>query len=484
MDLLLEGKKQALEILKDKNLVEELSKYDPTPTKKYVVVYAKFYKKGIGAFQSDIRAYDRFIDELKDLAPMIAESEKRGFKIDVSSMDSIYALKMELQSNLKKLTGGKKKMGLPGMKEGEDYAIVYHKGLVWGYTPFNWEASKVLGSKYLKGCEGKWCTSYQKSDYHWKDEQKDEYRLVIMVDYSEESEWDKVAIKISLDYYDNIDYQLWDKYDHKQYDNDMMNMIGITDDDIRSMQKKLISYNDEGKYDIDITRIYFALINSMSDYYGENNDFDARFGIDISLYSREDGGDSELEEENQFETVCNGEIKYMEEGTFISGELEDLYSMLNINIDNNNGVLIYADEFDADDGVNEILNEWREKYTPFEDSDNYDTYEIDRAIRDTCFGKEIDYIIINTDEAIINTTVSELIDCLDPDRPNDKEILKKGEYEREVDKEGTTWYLYILSGYKDNNNNMNRASTSMQRKRDKQLDFVYESFPRKKYRIK
>ncbi|MBF0556370.1 MAG: hypothetical protein HQK96_17775 [Nitrospirae bacterium] len=60
--------------------------------------------------------------------------------------------------------------GIKGLKEGEDYRIFpFHSDKVVGYVPLNWEASKHIASDSIGGCEGKWCTAYQKTDSYWRD---------------------------------------------------------------------------------------------------------------------------------------------------------------------------------------------------------------------------------------------------------------------------------------------------------------------------
>jgi hypothetical protein len=60
--------------------------------------------------------------------------------------------------------------GIKGLKEGEDYRIFpFHSDKVVGYVPLNWEASKHIASDSIGGCEGKWCTAYQKTNSYWMD---------------------------------------------------------------------------------------------------------------------------------------------------------------------------------------------------------------------------------------------------------------------------------------------------------------------------
>jgi hypothetical protein len=58
-----------------------------------------------------------------------------------------------------------KSQGISGLKEGTDYLKI--KGDYEGYIPLSWDASKFLASKYVGGCEGKWCVAYQKDNQYW-----------------------------------------------------------------------------------------------------------------------------------------------------------------------------------------------------------------------------------------------------------------------------------------------------------------------------
>jgi hypothetical protein len=74
-----------------------------------------------------------------------------------------------------------KASGISGLREGEDYAIVFdgpnnsslpedHRSKYYvGYMPLNYEASKLIASKDIgpHSCEAKWCTAYQKDPGYW-----------------------------------------------------------------------------------------------------------------------------------------------------------------------------------------------------------------------------------------------------------------------------------------------------------------------------
>jgi hypothetical protein len=60
--------------------------------------------------------------------------------------------------------------GIQGLKERTDYRIFpFISDKVVGYVPLTWEASKHIASDNIGGCEGKWCTAYQKTNSYWMD---------------------------------------------------------------------------------------------------------------------------------------------------------------------------------------------------------------------------------------------------------------------------------------------------------------------------
>ena len=64
------------------------------------------------------------------------------------------------KGTLSKIKSNVKKYGLKGLREGKDYIdISKYFDYYNAYIALNFESSKMFGSKYLGGCEGKWCTS-------------------------------------------------------------------------------------------------------------------------------------------------------------------------------------------------------------------------------------------------------------------------------------------------------------------------------------
>ena len=206
-NLLQEGKKQALAIVKDQKIVDDLSAIDPTDTNKYVEMFAKFYKNGSS------------IQDIQEVVGLIVQIEKKQFKIDISKIKTIDEFKKETESFLKVITKGDKKKGISGIKLNVDYmdfGTVVTKGgdIYHGYIPLNYEASKVIASNRVGKCEGKWCISYQKSSSHWNDyvkKQKNFFILLIAEPNQNIKESDKkVAVQLSNS---GLIIKVWDAND-------------------------------------------------------------------------------------------------------------------------------------------------------------------------------------------------------------------------------------------------------------------------------
>jgi hypothetical protein len=71
------------------------------------------------------------------------------------------------------ISKGVKKQGIKGLKKNKDYIELKNISDSYNaYIPLSWEASRFIASKNIGGCEGKWCTAYQKDQQYW-----DEYVL-------------------------------------------------------------------------------------------------------------------------------------------------------------------------------------------------------------------------------------------------------------------------------------------------------------------
>ena len=102
-----------------------------------------------------------------------------------------------------------KEIGLQGLKENIDYVVVYEQYPILAVMPLNWEASKLLASKYVCGVEGKWCTDYQKDSSYFIRYQLESHRhsIVYVLDFQKK---DKMAIE-----FQKGEEIFWDKEDNK-----------------------------------------------------------------------------------------------------------------------------------------------------------------------------------------------------------------------------------------------------------------------------
>lgn len=156
----LEGKKQALAILKNQELVDQLAEIDPTPTNKYIELFAKFIKQG-----TDISSIQALSDKIK-------MAEEKKLVIDVTKIKSLEEFQNAITQGAEKITKGSAKKGISGLIEGKDFfyfgAIDDRFGNKYhGYIPLNWKASRVIASDRVGNCEGRWCTSYAKDESYW-----------------------------------------------------------------------------------------------------------------------------------------------------------------------------------------------------------------------------------------------------------------------------------------------------------------------------
>nr|MDA3854773.1 BspA family leucine-rich repeat surface protein [Candidatus Woesearchaeota archaeon] len=94
--------------------------------------------------------------------------------------------------------------GISGLKEGEDY-LVFPTDKFLGYVPLNHEASKLIASKSIGGCEGKWCTAYQKDSSYWRTYVLENNIVLIYILHENE----KYAIAV----YPNMEMEVFDKED-------------------------------------------------------------------------------------------------------------------------------------------------------------------------------------------------------------------------------------------------------------------------------
>ena len=174
--VLLEGKKQAMQILDDRDIVDQLAMIDPTETNKYVELFAKLYKNS-----SDPES---LMADLRRLSVDIGIAERKGIKIDVGKIKTLNELQSLVQQQATKITKGSAKQGISGLTEGKDYfdfgKIESLNGTTYqGYIPLHWKASRVIASPRVGGCDGKWCTAYQKDESYWIDHVQKQKKIFV-----------------------------------------------------------------------------------------------------------------------------------------------------------------------------------------------------------------------------------------------------------------------------------------------------------------
>lgn len=155
---------------------------------------------------------DHLIDRLKNLNSIEKSIVKSFFyrkpqlekKIDWNNNNLLFSDFSKIMNKPTKTDKRKTiKKGLNSLKEGKDYIkISTHDWL--GYIPLNYEASKIIASKYVGDCEGRWCTAYQKDNRYWIEEvyEKNNILMYILVN----------SFKYALTYnVVNNDVTIWSK---------------------------------------------------------------------------------------------------------------------------------------------------------------------------------------------------------------------------------------------------------------------------------
>jgi len=134
-----------------------------------------------------------------------------------------------------------KSSGINGLSEGEDYLLVHEReytkengdtGIIEGYVPLSYEASKHIASKSVGSdrITGEWCIAWQKSREYWDSHAEDNF-FVIFVDYHDRGEsankldWGKEAVQFAIkrefsvtkDEFTYLGFKkVWNRYDNKE----------------------------------------------------------------------------------------------------------------------------------------------------------------------------------------------------------------------------------------------------------------------------
>jgi len=201
-----------------------------------------------------LESKDRIISQLPKLSPEEKEEVKRYFNAHAnlenqvdwnkSNWDNL-TFEYFIQNFINNPTKTAKKKavkssGINGLSEGEDYLLVYQgeytkengdTGIIEGYVPLSYEASKHIASKSVGSdrVEGEWCIAWQKSREYWDSHAKDNF-FVIFVDYHDRGEstneldWGKEAVQFAIKRDRTLEYdefrfkeleKIWNRYDNQ-----------------------------------------------------------------------------------------------------------------------------------------------------------------------------------------------------------------------------------------------------------------------------
>lgn len=245
--ILNEGKKQALAILSflpseetRKEIVDKLMAIDPTPSKKYVEIFAKIIKSWMTDGKSTNIMYDRLDNYI---VPDIIEAESKGFNKDISKISDYETLEQVLTKEVNRITRSSVKKGVGGLSP-KDYAVVYDSDTVLGLMPFSWEASRVLASNYVGNCSGKWCIAYQKTDEYWNSIVESEGQAPVFI-FNTSEDGSNYPEKFAFMFTED-DYEIWDQEDNKRHNpNTIIDSLGLTKEEVQDIGKKALKLAKE-----------------------------------------------------------------------------------------------------------------------------------------------------------------------------------------------------------------------------------------------
>ncbi|MFW6225421.1 MAG: hypothetical protein ACOC3V_00515 [bacterium] len=138
---------------------------------------------------------------------------------------------LNIESKTQKRKSVKSK-GIRGLKEGEDYLeIPVDNPYINAYVPLNYEASKFIASKYIGGCEGDWCTAWQKTNEYWIKYTLINDIILIYVVISEDFSDIINKIAIAFDY--NTDrVEIFDEFDKPMTEEEVEEIIKMDLNDL------------------------------------------------------------------------------------------------------------------------------------------------------------------------------------------------------------------------------------------------------------
>jgi len=215
---ILEGKKQAFDILKSKydkddidNILYQLSFYDPTtPQNKYLEVLATVFLK-------ERTTLDNFIADYRKLKmnSLFDSFANRKLQIKLSDIKGLYSLKDIL---IEALQDSASKLSLPtlnGLKEGKDYLTVYEDEEIIAIAPTHRDASITMVGNPTNN---HWCTAFVNKNL-WNQYVYEQGSRLIYVFSKLGLKWRKQAIEIQHNnnaiywFYGGADFDETDAFD-------------------------------------------------------------------------------------------------------------------------------------------------------------------------------------------------------------------------------------------------------------------------------
>ncbi len=395
-------------------------------------------------------------------------------KIDWNKSKSLVFSDFKPIINTKSVTSKKKavkKIGMEGLEEGKDYITCYqydyitpgtaNMGTIMGFSPLNWEASKLLASPYVgdSKTEGKWCIAFQKDRKYWDSFIDDDDNFIIFIDYNVNSKWGKVAVKVDFnkEYYevfDNLDkiiyrtgmnenFEIDDKFPDFLFDSSKMQpIIEVAIKKIKNaggaIAEETSHYEIQGDYRAEIDTQYKEVLEVSVHYVKMQHD-------DGDIV---DGGNNSTHSEI---TLCK-----IGPGYSIDNYTSFLYD-IKFNTDNGAGIYIkYNGDRDFDDALNGANRTWQD----CDFSDYIEDFDVKLCLKRFLIEKP-DYIIVAN--IGLDPTMKEfLYPYFNFDSAQDMEVST-----------GTqSFIIYYVDGY-SYSTIKEYVSTSLQQEHDKKMDLNF-----------
>jgi hypothetical protein len=128
-------------------------------------------------------------DQKEELIAFFKKYPNYESKIDWNNKELSYKDFKDIMGKVSKTQKLKdvKQKGIKGLEHGVDYIDLKTSSKGYdAYMPLTHEGSKHIASKYIgAGCEGKWCTAYQKTSEYWDDYTDEGTKFIYIIDGGE-----------------------------------------------------------------------------------------------------------------------------------------------------------------------------------------------------------------------------------------------------------------------------------------------------------